>query len=577
VSEPLLSGIVLILTLVLFAMDRIRHDLVALVALGACLLLGLVSPQEAFVGFSDSAVVVVAAVLIIGRAIELTGVAAAATERLAVLKAPFPLQLAVLLVVAAALSAFMNNIAALAITMPAVAGICRNARLPPGAALMPLAFATILGGMTTLIGTPANLILSSVRRDQLGEAFGFFDMTLIGGAVAAVGLVYLCIVGWRLTPKRSGKAGVGSGRSVFELQPFQPGDKGQSPEAVFAAVRGARAHVLAVIRHHQRLKPRTIDTLYSTDRILVVSRDDPWMVAKASGCATTAPASTAADAVTSRIVVGHGSPMVGQPYDIIAAETDGELRVVAGGPRAARADGPLGSLDIEPGDQLVIHGPAPKLESFIRYARFLEVDRKAAVVVHPRRAALAVAIYAAAVLAAVLLGLPTALTFVAAAAGLAALRFLPSNEIYSSVDWPAIVLLGAMIPVGQSFETSGAAAIVAHQLGQWLSGAPLVIAAACTTAATLFLSIFLNNVATAVIMGPIAIAVSTALGAPPDALLLAVLIGASSDFLTPIGHQNNLLVMGPGGYRFADYSRVGGILSILVVLVSAFVIGAVYG
>jgi di/tricarboxylate transporter len=181
------------------------------------------------------------------------------------------------------------------------------------------------------------------------------------------------------------------------------------------------------------------------------------------------------------------------------------------------------------------------------------------------------------VLAAVLLGLPTALTFVAAAAGLAALRFLPSNEIYSSVDWPAIVLLGAMIPVGQSFETSGAAAIVAHQLGQWLSGAPLVVAAACTTAATLLLSIFLNNVATAVIMGPIAIAVSTALGAPPDALLLAVLIGASSDFLTPIGHQNNLLVMGPGGYRFADYSRVGGILSILVVLVSAFVIGAVYG
>ncbi|WP_374576224.1 SLC13 family permease [Phenylobacterium sp.] len=577
-SEPLLSGIVLILTLVLFAMDRVRHDLVAVIALGACLLLGLVTPQQALVGFSDSAVVVVAAVLIIGRAIELTGVAAAATERLAALRAPFPLQLGVLLLVAAALSSFMNNIAALAITMPAVAGICRNARLPPGAGLMPLSFATILGGMTTLIGTPANLILSSVRKDQLGAAFGFFDMTVVGGAVAVVGLAYLCFVGWRLTPRRAGRATDAGGRSVFELQPPQPdGVKPVAAAKVFAALSGARAHVLAVVRHHERLKPRAVDALYSTDRVLVVSRNDPWEVAKASGCRLGAPVSNAPDAVTARIVVGHGSPLVGRPYDTIAAETDGDLRVVAAGPRAARAQGPLGALDIQPGDQLTVHGPAQRLESYIRYARLLEVERKAAVVVQPRRAALAVAIYAAAVLAAVVFGWPTALTFAAAAAALAALKFLPPQEIYSSIDWPAIVLLGAMIPVGQSFETSGAAAIVAHQLGEWLAGAPLLVAAACTTAATLILSIFLNNVATAVIMGPIAIAVSRALGAPPDALLLAVLVGASSDFLTPIGHQNNLLVMGPGGYRFADYGRVGWILSLLVVGVSATTISLVYG
>lgn len=576
-SEPLLSGIVLVLTLALFVADRVRHDLVAVIALGACLFLGLVTPQQALTGFSDSAVVVVAAVLIIGRAIELTGVAAAATERLAALRAPFPLQLGVLLLVAAALSSFMNNIAALAITMPAVAGICRNARLPPGAGLMPLAFATILGGMTTLIGTPANLILSSVRQDQLGAAFGFFDMTIVGGSVAVVGLAYLCLVGWRLTPRRAGRAEAAGGRSVFELQPFANGGGMPQPDEVFAALRASHAHVLAVVRHHERLRPRTVDTLYSTDRILVVSRDDPWQVAKASGCSLGAPASGASDAVTARVVVGHGSPLVGRTYDTIAAETDGELRVVAGGPRAARAEGPLGAMEILPGDQLMVHGPAERLESFIRYARLLEVERKAAVVVHPRRAALAVGIYAAAVLAAVVFGWPTALTFAAAAAGLAALRFLPSQEIYSSIDWPAIVLLGAMIPVGQSFETSGAAAIVAHQLGEWLQGSPLVVAAACTTAATLLLSIFLNNVATAVIMGPIAIAVSRALGAPPDALLLAVLVGASSDFLTPIGHQNNLLVMGPGGYRFADYGRVGWILSILVVGVSAMTIAAVYG
>ncbi|MBC7167242.1 SLC13 family permease [Phenylobacterium sp.] len=579
-SDALLAGLVLLIALGLFAWDRVRHDLVAITALGACLVLGLVAPDQALQGFSDPAVVVVAAVLIIGRAIELTGVAAAATEKLAALKAPFSLQLSILLLTAAVLSAFMNNIAALAITMPAVASVCRASGRPAGAGLMPLAFATILGGMTTLIGTPANLILSSVRREQLGEPFGFFDMTPVGVAVAGMGLLYLCLVGWRLTPSRKGEEAASGGRNVFELAPPRPASEDEAeltPEALFGQIKEAGAHVLGVVRRHRRLKPDRVDRLASTDRILVVSSIDPWEFAKKVGCELTVERSTAQDAVTSRVAVAHGSPLIGRPYDTIAAETDRELRVVAAGPRAAGADGPLGAMEIRAGDQLVVHGPAERLESYLRYGRLLELDRKSAVAVQPRRAALALAIYAAAVIAAVGFGLPTALTFAAAAAGLAALRFLPSGEIYSSIDWPAIVLLGAMIPVGQSFETSGAAAIVADWLGVALGDSALWVAAAATTAATLLLSIFLNNVATAVIMGPVAIAVANQLGVSPDALLLAVLIGASSDFLTPIGHQNNLLVMGPGGYKFADYGRVGAFLSILVVATSAAVISAVFG
>ena len=280
--------------------------------------------------------------------------------------------------------------------------------------------------------------------------------------------------------------------------------------------------------------------------------------------------------MTSRVAVAHGSPLIRRPYDTIAAETDQELRVVAAGPRAAGADGSLGAMEIRAGDQLVLHGPAEKLEAFLRYARLLELDRKSAVVVQPKRAALALAIYAAAVIAAVAFGMPTALTFAAAAAGLAALRFLPSGEIYSSIDWPAIVLLAAMIPVGQSFQTSGAAAFVADAMGAGLGGAPLFAAAVAVSVATIVLSLFLNNVATAVIMGPVAIGMARQLGFPPDAMLLAVLIAASSDFLTPIGHQNNLLVMAPGGYKFRDYARVGAALSVLVVLVSSAMISMFY-
>ena len=276
-------------------------------------------------------------------------------------------------------------------------------------------------------------------------------------------------------------------------------------------------------------------------------------------------------------MVAHGSPLVGRPYDTVAAETDDDLFVVAAGPRAARKGTTIGQMRIEPGDQLLLHGAASVLDSYQRYARFLEVERRAAASISPWRAGLAIGIYAAAVLGAAVFGWPTALMFAAAAAALAALSFLPAREIYSSVDWPAIVLLAAMIPVGQSFADSGAAQAVASAFANVLQGASLFWAAAALTSLALLLSIFLNNVATAVIIGPIAITIAAGIGAPPDALLIAVLIGASSDFLTPIGHQNNLLVMGAGGYQFSDFARVGAALSLTVVLVSARAISTFYG
>ncbi|MDZ4693103.1 SLC13 family permease, partial [Terricaulis sp.] len=190
---------------------------------------------------------------------------------------------------------------------------------------------------------------------------------------------------------------------------------------------------------------------------------------------------------------------------------------------------------------------------------------------------IAIAVYAAAVAASVALGVPTAFSFAAGAVVVAALGYLPSREIYSSIDWSVIVLIGAMIPVGHSFQSSGAAALFATELSQVLTDAPLFWAAAAVATATMVLSIFLNNVATAIIMGQIAISVAQAIGVSPDAMLIAVLIGASSDFLTPIGHQNNLLVMGPGGYRFLDYARVGAPLALLVIFVSAKMIELGFG
>jgi len=568
-SDAALCALVLAATLALFVSERVRHDLVALLALAACLALGLVAPDEALLGFADPAVIAVAAILVVGRAIELSGLASGIARVAIPAHAPFTVRMAALLLVGALLSAFMNNIAALVITMPLAAEITRTSRLPPAAILMPLAFATILGGMTTLIGTPANLILSSVREDELGAPLGFFSMTPVGVAVAAVGLAYLVLIGRRLLPlRRSHERPDKPPWRIFELAV----PVGTDPAGLPAKLRSAGARILA--RFDGEIAP---DTMHGEERILVVSRSNQWTVAAATGLGSDAPAAVPADWVTARVVVAHGSYLIGQGYEAIANRSGGRLAVVASGPRAARVRRPLSQLVIEAGDQLFLRGATSDIAPFLASARLLEVDRLDRMPIAPRQAMLTGGIFLATVLAIVLGGLAPAVAFLAAAIALAAMRLIPGDDVYRSIDWSVIVLLAAMIPVGQSFESSGAAAIAASALSDALTGAPLFLMLAAICALTLLLSIFLNNVATAIIMGPLVLDAAAILGIPPDAALLAVLIGASSDFLTPIGHQNNLLVMGPGGYKFTDYARMGAPLVVAVVFTAATVLAAVYG
>ena len=557
ISPATLSTIILLVTLVLFASERVRHDLVALVALFASILTGLVKPGDAFQGF--------AGVLVVGRAVELSGAAAGIAKFAIPARAGFPIRLACLLVIGALLSAFMNNIAALVITMPIAAAIARDARLPPAATLMPLAFATILGGMTTLIGTPANLILSSVREQELGAPFGFFTMTPVGVAVTVAGLLYLALIGWRLLPirMRTEREARPPWR-VFEMAVSRIGD---IPTQAMLREAGARA--LAVFRGMERI---TADHIQGGDRLLLLSRSNPWDIGQATGLDATVQRNEAEDAVTARVAVAHGSPLIGSGYDEVRTRSQERIEVVAVGPRIARERKPLIRMRILPGDQIYIRGRKGDIAGFMAGARLLEIDRLDPMPVNRSRAAAIIAIFTVAIIAIVAFRVSPALAFVGAAALMAGSRLVPPEDVYRSIDWSVLVLLAAMIPVGQSFEDSGAAGIAAQWLGGILAGQPLFLVLAALCSVTLLLSIFLNNVATAIIMGPMAIEVARLLGVDPDAALLAVLIGASSDFLTPIGHQNNLLVMGPGGYRFTDYARMGALLVVIVVAVTAGVL-----
>lgn len=575
-TPALLSAVILVATLVLFVSDKVRHDLVALIALFACLLAGLVAPGEALAGFADPAVVTVAAVLVVGRAVELSGIAGVFVRRAIPIGWGFAPRLAAVLVVGAALSGFMNNIAALVITMPIASEVARQAGRSPGATLMPLAFATILGGMITLIGTPANLILSSVREQELGAGFSFFQMAPVALAVTGAGLLYLTTIGWRLTKARRGSAAVEARPwRVFELD--VPADADAITfGAVAALLRKAEARTLALFRDDERVPLSAGKPVERGDRLLLLSRKDATAVAEAAELApVVAPASE--DEVTARVVVANGSFLIGWNYQTINARSDGRLCVVAAGPRAARLRQPLHRLSIQPGDQLYVRGQPEALAEFVTRARLLEIDRFDPPPAVTSRALLVLGIFAAAILTTVLAGVSPAITFLAAAAAIAGLRLMPSAEVYRSVDWSVVLLLAAMIPVGRSFETSGAADATAAFLAANLAGLalPVILGTICT--ATMLLSIFLNNVATALVMGPLAIQLARLLEINPDAALLAVLIGASSDFLTPIGHHNNALVMGPGGYRFTDYARVGAVLAVIVVVTTATFLSSRWG
>jgi di/tricarboxylate transporter len=548
-SPALLSSAIMLLALVMFVSDKIRPDAVALIVLLLAWVSGLVSFDEALAGFGSPAVIIVAAVLVLGRAVELTGAAQAMTSWLVPNVRFFAIRVGGVMLMGALLSAFMNNIAALAITMPVAMTIAREHKLPPGAVLMPLAFATILGGITTLVGTPANLIISSVREDRLGEPFGMFDMTPAAGAVALVGLFYLTVLGWRLAPKRKGSEQDLPRQRVFVFELALPigAIQGRLKLAgVRRKLRSAGASLLAVLRNGERTAVEPDSSLRATDRLLVMSRQPPWQIAPKTGFFSRLEPDHSG-IVTAHVSVVHGSPLIGQPYASIEERAQREVEFVAAGPRAARLRGPLSANLMEAGDQ----------------------PGKAAVIV--------VGLYSAAVLISALFDVPTTASFIAAALAVCLLRLIPADEAYRSIDLPVIVLLAAMIPIGREFNDAGGSDAIASGLSAIVGGAPLFVSLLALVSVTVLLTIFLNNVATSIVMAQVGIEFAAALAIPPDAALIAVLIGCSCDFLTPIGHQNNLLVMRPGNYRFMDYPRVGAPLSLIVVVGSAWILSWLYG
>ncbi|MBX3744620.1 MAG: anion permease [Verrucomicrobiae bacterium] len=564
------------LTLAAFVWGRLRYDLVALLALIAAVLVGVVEPTEAFLGFGHPAVITVAAVLVLSRGFQRSGLVDWMTGRLLKVGDAITWQLLALVGTVAVMSAFMNNVGALALLLPVAMRIAREHRTPPSRLLMPLAFGSLLGGLSTLIGTPPNIIVSNFRADRVGESFGLFSFLPVGGGVALAGVAFLVFLGWRLTPLRKGQA---SQDELFETADYL------SELQVVAEAKGAgwtlrelqdacedAVPVVAVIRGSRRIPGHAFHGILRPEDVLLVEAEPEELrtlqeksgFQLAGGGKVAEQLASAADLKIVEAVVRSDAPIVNRTVAQLRLHERHGLHLLAVARDGGRLRQRLNQVRFHAGDVLLLQGDDDGLAESLSALGCLPLASRDLGLGKPRRLLLSVALFAAAVVAMLLGWLPSAIALTFAAVAFVLTGILPLREVYDGIDWPIIVLLGALIPVGEALEATGGARMIAQGLmsasGAWPPFVALILLFTITQA----LSDVINNAAAAVLMAPIAMRLADGFSASPDPFLMAVAVAASCSFLTPIGHQSNTLVMGPGGYRFGDYWRVGLPLTFVV-------------
>lgn len=578
------------LVLVLLAWGRWRYDVVAFGALLAAVVLDLVPAAGAFDGFGHPATVTVALVLVISRALAVAGT----TELLARLVAPVGeaprLYTAALSGIGAATSGFMNNIGTLGLLMPVALRSAARAGHSASAILMPLSFACILGGLITLIGTPPNIIVAAYRAGETGTAFAMFDYTPVGFAIAVTGVAFVTLVGHRLVPARRA---AGDDEDLFEIDSYitelEVADgsaaAGRTVREVEEAAGDAELRVIDLVRGERHLAAvRPTEALRAGD-VLVVEADSEAIdrivaaleleLVDAGGGRKVL--TDTEDAELIEAVVMARTMIDGRTVESLRFPRRFGVNLIAVSRQGRPHHGRLGHFRFRPGDVVLLHGEREQVHDAVATLgclplreRALQFGRRASALLPAALFALAIALAAGGVLA-----LPVALG--CAAAAMVVGGSLPLRELYSGIDWPVIVLLGALIPVGGALQTTGATGVLAGWILEITAAWPALAVLALVLAVTMTLSDVLNNAATAVIMAPLAMDIAERLGSNPDAFLMAVAVGASCAFLTPIGHQNNALVMGPGGYRFGDFWRLGLPLELLVLAVAVPAIDLVWG
>jgi di/tricarboxylate transporter len=566
---------------------RWRYDLVAFVALLAAILIGLVPSHQAFSGFGHPAVVIIALVLIVSRGLSNSG----AIELLAryVVSGTRKLagHIAIMSSVAAVLSAIMNNVAALALLMPVDMQAAKKAERSPALSLMPVSFASILGGMITLIGTPPNIVIAEFRNDALGEPYRMFDFAPVGIACAAIGVAFVTLIGWRLLPAKRAEAD--SSKDLFDLADYIAELQVTEGSAIIGKqvrelddkAEQSNIDIIGLVRAGRRMPGLARAVQIRSGDTLVVE-GDPESIEEAVGNLGVSYVRSGKEALTdeslvlNEVVVPETSRLAGRSAISFRLLYRYHVALVGVSRNGQRFREQVRKLEIRPGDVLLLLGGEERLTDVIGMLGLLPLADRGQQVIQRNKAWWAVGIFAAAIIAASIgvVYLPIALGCVVVA--YIALNIVPVRSVYDSIEWPVIVLLGSMIPIGAALQSTGGTTLIAEGIVSLASGYSPVVVLTLLIVVTMTLSDVMNNTATAVIAAPVAIDIAALLGVNPDPFLMGVAVAASCAFLTPIGHKNNTLIMGPGGYRFGDYWRMGLPLEIIIVVISVPTIAVVW-
>lgn len=558
---------------------RFRYDLVAFTALLIGVVVGVVPVDDAFAGFGHPATIVVALVLIVSAGLVRSGAVFLITRTLVDTSRGLGAHISLMGGLGAVLSAFMNNVAALALLMPVDIQTARKAGRSPGLSLMPLGFATILGGMVTLIGTPPNIIIASIRGETLGSPYSMFDFAPVGGIAAITGLAFVALIGWRLIPARE-DAGTSSSelaQYIAELTVPEGSDLiGQRLGKLDEAAEKADVAILGLIRDGKRRFGRaTYATLRAGDALVLEAGPEALDEFRAalkldfSDAARQEKLTAAGDGLdVIEVVVPETARIAGKTAQALGLAWRQSTVLMGISRQGTRITNQVRKTEVEPGDILLLLCPRDRGADVTEWLGCLPLAERGLNVTANDKTWLAIGLFAAAVIAASLglIYLPIALGLVVTGYVLA--KILPISEIYDHVEWPVIVLLGSMIPLGAALESSGGTELIASSLVALTNGLPAWAILTVLMVVTMTLSDVLNNTATTIVAAPVGIQMAQTLGVSPDPFLMAVAVAASAAFLTPIGHKNNTLIMGPGGYRFGDYWRMGLPLEILIVAVS---------
>ncbi len=574
-SEQAILLAIIAVTLGLFIWGRIRQDMVALLALTACVIAGFIPGKEAFLGFGSPVVVTVAAVLVLSKGLQSSGAVDILAAKVLPKNKSIYVNMSALLLLGMLLSSFMNNVGAMALLMPVAIEMARSAGVHIGKFLMPLAFATIMGGMTTLIGTPPNLIVSDFREEVIGQGFEMFQFTPVGGLTALIGIAFLVVLGRRLVPSRPGSDDRGSDIRNYQAT-LSP--KVNSPILKMSVgefetkFEKSSAKINAIIRKDERIDAPDADEVFKLGDVLFVEASlgilNEGLLETGLFKAGTVSESQFGERRAYQTLVMPQSPLIHQTADMIGMKEKFSVNLLAIARGDAMISHPIEATQLQAGDVLLLQGNNEVVANFAHFGSCLMLSERAIDLPNKRAALMAAVFMIGAVLVAAFGILPTSVAFVLGAVLMTVTGIVPIRRVYNSIDWRVIVLLASMLPIAGAIGSSGTADLIAQSLLGSLAGGSALIALVLVLVLTMVMANLLSTAATAAVMCPIAIETARALDGNVDTFLMAIAVGSSCAFMTPIGHQNNTLILGPGGFKFSDYWRLGLPLGILVLVVS---------